>query len=37
MKYKHQLERLRMKQAWWDKLPNTVKNSTKRPGGIGSK
>ncbi len=37
MKYKNKLERLRMKQAWWDKLPQAVKRSTKRPGGIGSK
>lgn len=37
MKYKNKLERLRMKQAWWDKLPQAEKHSTTRPGGIGSK
>ncbi len=37
MKYKAKLERLRQKQAWWDKLPQSVKNATTRPGGIGSK
>ena len=37
MKYKAKLERLRQKQVWWDKLPQTVKNATTRPGGIGSK
>lgn len=37
MKYKAKLERLRLKQNWWDKLPQSVKNSTTRPGGISSK
>lgn len=32
MKYKKKLERL--KQNWWDKLPQSVKNSLNRPGSI---
>lgn len=34
MKYKRKLEFLRQKQAWWEKLPQGVKDSTTKPGSI---
>lgn len=34
MKYKKKLEWLKAKQNWWDKLPQSDKNSTTRPGSI---
>lgn len=34
MKYKQKVENLKKAQAWWDKLPQKVKNATKRPGSI---
>ena len=34
MKYKKKLERLRLKQNWWDKLPQSEKNGLTRPGSI---
>lgn len=34
MKYKKKLERLKLKQNWWDKLPQSVKNGLTRPGSI---
>lgn len=32
MKYKKKLENLKMRQNWWDKLPNSVKHGLTRPG-----
>lgn len=37
MKAKHQREWLKMKQNWWDKLPNSVQNATTRPGSVKTK
>lgn len=37
MKYKAKLANLKAAQAWWDKLPQNVKNCTKRPGSINQK
>lgn len=34
MKYKKKLNYLKAKQAWWDKLPQNVKNSLTRPGSV---
>ncbi len=34
MKYKKRVENLRISQLWWDKLPQSVKNSTTRPGSM---
>ena len=34
MKYKKKLAYLKVRQAWWDKLPQTVKDATTRPGSI---
>lgn len=34
MKYKKKLANLKAAQAWWDKQPQSYKNSTTRPGGI---
>lgn len=34
MKTKHKLEYLKQKQAWWEKLPQGVKDSTTKPGSI---
>lgn len=34
MKYKKKLAFLAAKQAWFDKLPQSVKNSLTRPGSI---
>lgn len=32
MKYKKKLENLKMRQNWWDKLSQNVKNGLTRPG-----
>lgn len=32
MKYKKRLENLKMRQNWWDKLPQSVKSGLTRPG-----
>ena len=32
MKYKRMLAHLAAKQAWWDKLPQSVKHGLTRPG-----
>lgn len=37
MKYKNKLEKLRQKQAWYDKQSQSYKNSHKRPYSIKSK
>lgn len=37
MKAKHKRDWLKMKQNWWDKLPNTVKDATTRPGSVKTK
>lgn len=37
MKYKHMKSRLEAKQAWFDKLPESVKSSLTRPGSVKSK
>ena len=37
MKYKAKLEKLRQKQAWYDKQSQSYKNSHKRPYSIKSK
>lgn len=34
MKYKKKMAWLKAKQAWWEKLPQNVKNATTRPGSI---
>lgn len=37
MKYKNKLERLRMKQNWWEKLPESDRRAsglTRKPGSI---
>lgn len=34
MKYKKLKRNLELAQAWWDKQPQSYKNSNKRPGGI---
>lgn len=34
MKYKKKLAYLQAKQAWYDKLPQSVKNATTRPGSV---
>lgn len=34
MKYKNKLAYLQSKQLWWDKLPQSVKHATTKPGGI---
>lgn len=34
MKYRKKVENLKAAQAWWDKLPQTVKDATTRPGSI---
>lgn len=34
MKYKKKLAALKAAQDWWDKQPQSFKNSTTRPGGI---
>lgn len=34
MKPKKRRKYLEGKQAWWDKLPQNVKNATTRPGSI---
>ena len=37
MKYKKKKAYLAAKQAWWDKLPQSVKNSLTRPGSVKTK
>lgn len=37
MKYKKKLEYLKQKQLWWERLPQSVKDSTKKPGSIKTK
>lgn len=34
MKYKHMQEYLRQRQLWWDKLPQSEKDATTRPGSV---
>lgn len=34
MKHKKKLENLRLAQVWWDKLPQSVKDATTRPGSV---
>lgn len=34
MKYKKKVERLKQKQAWWDKQSQDYQRSTTRPGSI---
>lgn len=34
MKYKKKLANLHAAQAWWDKQPQTFKDSTTRPGSV---
>lgn len=34
MKYKKLKRYLENKQAWWDRLPQNVKNATTKPGSI---
>ena len=34
MKYKKKQQRLRGRQAWWDKQSDTFKRATTRPGSI---
>lgn len=34
MKYRKMKAYLEAKQAWWDKLPNRVQESTTRPGRV---
>lgn len=37
MKYKKKVAYLKAKQAWFDKLPQSVKNSLTRPGSVQTK
>ena len=37
MKYKKQLERLKQKQNWYDRLPENEKSSRKRPASVKKK
>lgn len=37
MKYKKKQQRLRDRQAWWDKQSDTFKRTTTRPGSIKKK
>lgn len=34
MKYKKKLAKLKSAQAWWDKLPQNIKNATTKPGSV---
>lgn len=34
MKYKKKVQWLKNKQVWWDKQPQSFKDSTTRPGSI---
>lgn len=34
MKYEQKLKNLKAAQAWWDKLPQNIKNATTRPGSV---
>lgn len=34
MKYKKLVEKLRMAQSWWDKLPELEKAALTRPGSV---
>lgn len=34
MKYKKMVERLKNRQAWWDKQDKSYQNSTTRPGSV---
>lgn len=36
-KYKKKLRNLELAKIWWDKLPQSVKNATTRPGSIKQK
>lgn len=37
MKYKNKLLGLKMKQNWFDKLPQSVKNALTRPGSVNTR
>ena len=37
MKYKNKLSWLKMKQNWYDKLPQSVKNALTRPGSVNTR
>lgn len=34
MKYKKKVKRLQGFQAWWDKMPESFKRATTRPGSV---
>lgn len=37
MKYKKKVQRLRDRQAWWDKQSDSYKRASKRPGSVKQK
>lgn len=34
MKHKHKTAYLKAKQLWWEKLPQSVKDATTKPGSV---